>query len=239
MSSSAKFIRRRIKKTIPMNESGTILNVNKPTGFTSFDVVRKIRGITGVKKVGHAGTLDPFATGVLLILVGRGATRQSNELMTLQKRYEATFRFGLSTDSHDITGEVLYDEPVEIETESLDELLPDYTGSIKQVPPMFSAKKIDGKRLYKLARQGKTVEREPSTVKIYELGCEQINARDFRLSIACSKGTYIRSLARDLGEELGTGACVIELERTAVGDYTLEDALTIKEVEQEWHSITA
>lgn len=222
-----------------MPENGTILNINKPKGLTSFDVVRRVRKLTGVKKVGHAGTLDPFATGVLLILVGRGATKQSNALMELRKQYSAVIRFGLQTDSHDITGEVAFDQNVEIVTESVENLLPKYTGTIEQIPPMFSAKKVNGKKLYKLARQGKTIEREPNSVTIYEIKCAKINSRDYTFDISCSKGTYIRSLARDFGEDLDTGACVIELERTAVGAYTIEDAMSLKEVEHEWNSIIA
>jgi len=222
-----------------MPDNGTILNINKPKGLTSFDVVRRVRKITGVKKVGHAGTLDPFATGVLLILVGRGATKQSNALMGLRKQYNAVIRFGLSTDSHDITGNIEFDRDTEIDSTSLENLLPKYTGSIEQVPPMFSAKKVNGKKLYKLARQGKTIKRKPNSITIYDIQFVKMNSRDFRFHISCSKGTYIRSLARDFGEELATGACVIELERTAVGDYIIEDAMNLKEVEQEWNSIIA
>jgi len=222
-----------------MPEHDTILNINKPKGLTSFDVVRRIRKITGVKKVGHAGTLDPFATGVLLILVGRGATKQSNAFMELRKQSSAVIRFGLRTDSHDITGEVEFDHDVEIETESVEHLLPKYTGTIEQVPPMFSAKKVNGKKLYKLARQGKTIEREPNSVTIYDIQWTKINSRDYAFDISCSKGTYIRSLARDFGEDLDTGACVIELKRTAVGEFTIEDAISLKEVESEWNSIIA
>ena len=222
-----------------MASNGVVLNIDKPAGITSFDVVRYVRKITGRKKVGHAGTLDPFATGVLLILVGRGATRRFDEFQQMPKSYEATFRFGLTTDSHDITGAVIRDKPVQIEEEQIQEHLPGYRGKIRQVPPMFSAKKVDGKRLYKLARKGESVEREPNEVTIHWLEARGINQRDFRFEITCSKGTYIRAMARDIGEDLGTGACVTELIRTAIGEYHLGDAISLEEVEDEWNSIAA
>lgn len=222
-----------------MRSNGIVLNINKPAGITSFDVVRQVRKITGEKKVGHAGTLDPFATGVLLILVGRGATKRFDEFMTKSKSYSATFRFGLTTDSHDITGEIQRDEDVEIKEEDVLDILPNYQGDIEQIPPMFSAKKVGGKRLYKLARQGKNIERDPDTVTIHSIQAESLNERDFRFEITCGKGTYIRALARDIGNDLDVGACVTELIRTGVGEYGIEDALSLEEVEEEWNSIAA
>lgn len=222
-----------------MTANGIILNINKPAGLTSFGVVRRIRRITGVKKVGHAGTLDPFATGVLILLVGRKATRRFDEFASLDKSYSAIFRFGLTTDSHDITGETLSDKPADIKESDIQSVLADYQGEVDQVPPMFSAKKVNGKRLYKLARQGKRVEREVSKVTIHQIDAQPVSRRDFRFDITCSKGTYIRALARDIGSKLGVGACVTELTRTAIGEYNLDTALLLEEVEEKWNSIAA
>lgn len=220
-------------------QQGTVLNIHKPADYTSFDVVREVRDLTGVRKVGHAGTLDPFATGVLLILVGRGATRRFEEFMQLPKTYRATFRFGWISDTLDSTGEFLQQEDLEVKEPELRKILPEFTGTIEQIPPMYSAKKVDGQRLYKLARQGKEVERKPSRVTVYSLDLLALNNSECRFEISCSKGTYIRALARDIGERYGTGACVTELVRTAIGSYTLDDAISLNNLEEKWNSIAA
>lgn len=222
-----------------MAADGTVLNINKPAGITSFDVVREVRKVTDIQKVGHAGTLDPFATGVLLVLVGRGATKRFEEFLHLSKTYRSTFRFGLVTDTLDRTGTVLREEEVSLNRERLEEVLPEYTGKIEQIPPMYSAKKVDGQPLYKLARNGKMVEREPAIVEIYELNLLDVAGAECELEIRCSKGTYVRSLARDIGEAYGSGACVTELTRTAIGEYTLEDSIGLEELEEVWNSIAA
>jgi len=219
--------------------TGIVLNINKPKGIPSFSVVRHVRKISNEKKVGHAGTLDPFATGVLIVLVGRGATKRVEEFMRLPKQYRATLRFGLTTDTHDVDGTVEQDEEVSISPKKVKSLAQDFTGEIMQVPPMYSAKKVDGKPLYKYAREGKTVERDPTTVTIHEITIDSIDGRDVTLDIACSKGTYIRALARDMGELTGTGAAVTKLERTAVGDYTVRGAIPLNELGERWNSIVA
>ncbi|MCF7802967.1 MAG: tRNA pseudouridine(55) synthase TruB [Candidatus Marinimicrobia bacterium] len=218
---------------------GIVLNINKPKGITSFSVVRHVRKITDEKKVGHAGTLDPFATGVLLVLVGRGATKRMKEFMRLRKQYRATLRFGLMTDTHDIDGTVEQDNEVRVSPKEVQSLARDFTGEIVQVPPMYSAKKFDGKPLYKYAREGKSVKRDPTRVTIHDITIGPVDGRDVTLDIACSKGTYIRALARDMGALTGTGVAVTKLECTAVGDYTVEAALPLNELGERWNSIVA
>lgn len=216
-----------------------VLNIDKPVGMTSFQVVEKIRSITGEKKVGHAGTLDPIAGGVLIVLVGRGATKRFQEFMTLPKTYLTTIRLGVLTDTHDLEGTVLTDQPVTIDNAQLQSVLDEFQGQIQQVPPMYSAKKVNGQRLYKLAKQGKTVEREPSEVTIHDLTLLDRTGRDIQLRIRCSKGTYIRALARDIGNELGTHAAVAQLTRTAVGQYNLDNAILLDDLERRWSYIAA
>lgn len=222
-----------------MKEDGIILNIDKPAGMTSFQVVREVRKITGVKKVGHAGTLDPAATGVLIVLVGRGATKRFAEFANLTKTYETTFRLGIRSTTHDLDGDILADEPVDVDTTRLKAALANYRGTFEQIPPMYSAKKKNGRRLYKLAQKGKTVEREPARVTIHELRLLDHQNRDVRLRITCSKGTYIRALARDLGEDLETHAVVADLTRTAVGEYQLNDATPLDDLEREWNFLAA
>lgn len=207
-----------------------VLNVNKPAGWTSHDVVAKIRGLLKGPKVGHAGTLDPAATGVLPILVGRG-TRIAEYLLEWDKEYRAILRLGQTTDTQDATGTVL-------ETHSPDGLTDDkiraaiapFRGRIVQTPPMYSAVKVDGVPLYKSARAGKTVEREPRTVEIYELDVLEIAGPDVILRVRCSKGTYVRTLCADIGGALGVGGHLLSLQRTRVGPLAVERALTPDEI---------
>lgn len=210
-------------------QSGKIVLLDKPVDWTSFDVVNKLRGMTKVKKVGHAGTLDPFATGLLLICFA-SATKQVNQLMELEKEYQGTFELGAETDSHDVTGKIVAQHPVpDLSREHIESAAKKYRGEILQTPPMFSALKRDGKKLYELARQGKEVELAARPVKVYAFDILAVSLPEIRFRIACSRGTYIRAIARDLGRDLGCGAFLKTLRRTRVGAYMVADALSIQQ----------
>jgi tRNA pseudouridine55 synthase len=190
-------------------------------------VVNRLRTITGVRKVGHAGTLDPFATGLLLVCFA-AATKQVDQLMGLEKEYVATFALGMQTDTDDVTGTVMNEKPVDhLSRQHVADALEKYRGEFLQTPPAYSAVKVKGKRLYKLARQGKEIEVAPRHVTIYDLRIEDFLLPDVTLKITCSRGTYIRALARDLGNDLGCGAFVRTLRRTRIGDFRVEDAMQI------------
>ena len=205
-----------------------ILNIDKPRGWTSHDVVAKVRRLTGQRRVGHAGTLDPLATDVLLVCLGQ-ATRVAEYLMASQKRYRATLRLGVSTDTYDAEGRVTRDVgPVDVSLQEIEAALSTFVGEIEQVPPMYSALKRGGQPLYKLARRGETVERRPRRVTIETLEIVDWAPPELRLEIVCSPGTYIRSLAHDLGERLGCGAHVTALTRLASGRFTLADAVSLE-----------
>ncbi len=208
-----------------------VIIIDKPQGWTSMDVCAKLRGIFHEKRVGHAGTLDPMATGVLPVFLGR-ATRAVEFAADGAKEYHAVLRLGTVTDTQDVTGTVLEKKPVTVTTTDIEAVLPRFRGDIEQIPPMYSAIKVDGKKLYDLARKGKEVERKPRPVTIHalELG-EQLNETDFRLRVECSKGTYIRTLCHDIGQALGCGATMAELRRTCVAGYTLEQAVTLEQVQ--------
>ena len=209
-----------------------ILIVDKPRDFTSHDVVAKLRGMLRQKKIGHAGTLDPMATGVLVVLLGN-ATRASDHASGQSKEYITRLRLGQVTDTQDVTGTVLETKPVTATAADIEAVLPQFRGDIEQIPPMYSAIKIDGQKLYDLARKGREVERKPRPVTIHalELG-EQLSDTDYRLRVQCSKGTYIRTLCHDIGQALGCGATMAELRRTCVAGYTLEQAVTLEQVQQ-------
>jgi tRNA pseudouridine55 synthase len=208
---------------------GAVLNINKPEGWTSFDVVKKVRGILSVRKVGHTGTLDPFATGVLLICVGR-ATKKVESLLNCDKEYRALVVLGKRTDTFDRTGKILAEAGSgDITEDHIKQHLPAFTGQILQIPPMFSAVKVGGERLYKKARRGEVIERKPRAVYVHELEIETYRNPELRLRIVCSKGTYIRALANDLGERLRCGAYLHELTRTRVGSYHIRDAINMSE----------
>lgn len=209
-----------------------ILNVNKPRGLTSHDVVNRIRRIAGQRRVGHAGTLDPIATGVLLVCLGR-ATRVSEYLMHSTKVYRARVRLGVATDTYDAEGEVTEERPVDVDRETVEAALASFRGPILQVPPMYSALKHKGQPLYRLARQGKTIERDPRPVEIYRLELTAWDPPELTLEVACSAGTYIRSLAHDLGRMLDCGAHLAGLTRLASGDFKVEDSVTLEEVTPE------
>jgi tRNA pseudouridine55 synthase len=197
-----------------------ILSVDKPPGVTSFDVVRMVRRETGVKRVGHAGTLDPMASGVLLVLLGQ-AVRVSEYLMDLPKSYRATLRLGVSTNTYDAEGEVTAERPVEVSEERLREVLAEFEGEIRQVPPAFSAVKVGGERAYKLARKGEEVALKPRRAHIYRIALTSFDLPEATIEVDCSRGTYVRSFAHDIGEALGCGAHLSALVRTAVGPFTV------------------
>lgn len=218
-------------------KDGAIICVNKPYGWTSFGVVNKVRYFVcrkqGVKKlkVGHAGTLDPLATGVMILCTGR-ATKRIEEFQAHTKEYVATLRLGATTPSFDLEKEVDATYPTgHITRELVEETLKQFVGSIEQVPPAFSACKVDGKRAYDLARKGREVELKPKTLVIDEIELLACELPDIRIRVVCSKGTYIRALARDIGIALHSGAHLTALERTRVGDVRLEDCLALDQVE--------
>jgi len=216
-----------------------IFNINKPLDWTSFDVVNKIRYTTRIKKVGHAGTLDPFATGVLLILTGKNTKRQ-NEFMEMPKTYETLIQLGHRMDTGDRTGQILASKTVpELSDPLILQTLERFMGEIEQIPPMYSAKKVDGQKLYKLARQGKIIERKPSRIKIYDIELLSHASDQLHLRVKCGRGTYIRVLAEDIAHMLGTEAYVEELVRTAIGDYRIADAQSIPEFIENWKSFAA
>lgn len=209
-----------------------ILIIDKPEGWTSMDVCAKLRGVFHEKRIGHAGTLDPMATGVLPIFLGR-ATRAVEFAAGGEKEYLAGLRLGQVTDTQDITGSVLESKPVITSRGDLEAVLPQFAGEIDQIPPMYSAVKINGKKLYELARKGKEVERKPRRITIYSLEVEgQDCGRDFTLRVRCSKGTYVRTLCHDIGQALGCGGCMSSLRRTMAAGYTLADAVTLDQVTQ-------
>lgn len=209
-----------------------IICMNKPEGFTSFDVIAKMRGILRTKKLGHAGTLDPMATGVLPVFVGT-ATKACDILPNHDKTYEAGFKLGVITDTQDSGGAVLEENPAEISREMLLEALPRFRGEIMQIPPMYSAVSVNGQRLYDLARKGIEVEREPRPITVYTLELLEYNAeeRTGRLKISCSKGTYIRTVIHDLGKALGVGGIMTALVRTEAAGFTLNDCVGFAELE--------
>jgi tRNA pseudouridine55 synthase len=207
-----------------------VLIINKEAGWTSHDVVAKVRHLLGEVKVGHAGTLDPAATGVLPVLIGRG-TRIAEYLVEWDKEYRAVLRLGETTDTQDATGTVLTRCTTDsVTTEAIHEVVGRFHGPIEQVPPMYSAVKVRGVPLYKSARAGKTIARDARTITIHNLEVEAIQARDVTLRVVCSKGTYVRTLCADIGEALGVGGHMLALERRRVGPLTIGDALTVNEI---------
>jgi len=206
-----------------------LLNFNKPRDITSHDLVIAVRRITGVRKVGHTGTLDPFATGVMVICLGN-ATKLSRELTGKRKIYYGRMRLGIRTDSHDGTGKVLSTvDSFQVDRDQILRVLEEFVGEIEQIPPMFSAVKYQGKPLYKLARKGIVVERQPKLVNIYRLELKKIDGKYIEFEAETSAGTYIRTLCDSIGERLGCGAYLSELTRTCVGEFTLDDSLTLEE----------
>ena len=207
-----------------------ILIMDKPQGFTSHDVVGKLRGICGTRRIGHTGTLDPMATGVLPVFIGR-ATRACEFAMGDDKTYLAHIRLGVTTDTQDITGETLSTSPVTCTEEEFRAVCASFVGEISQIPPMYSAIKIGGKKLYELARDGVEVERAPRKVTIHSIAVSPLSNDEYALTVHCSKGTYIRTLCADIGEKLGCGATLSFLRRTQAGAYTIEMAHTFEEIQ--------
>ena len=203
-----------------------IVIVDKPEGWTSNDVVSKLKGVLHTRRVGHGGTLDPMATGVLPVFVGR-ATRAVEFFEHAEKTYETVLRLGLTTDTEDITGTVLEEKPVSVTEEAFLAVLERFRGDILQVPPMYSALKVNGQKLYDLARKGKEVERQPRPITIHELTCLAFDGDTARLRVRCSKGTYIRTLCKDIGEELGCGGCMESLRRVQAGEYTVQESVPL------------
>ncbi len=206
-----------------------IIVIDKPAGWTSHDVIGKLRGLFRERRIGHGGTLDPMATGVLPVFVGR-ATRAVPFCENAEKEYIGTLRPGVMTDTQDITGTVLETRACSVTADDMLSVIPRFLGEQRQFPPMYSAIKVGGKKLYELARKGVEVERKPRTVTISEIELVGESSGDFILRIVCSKGTYIRTLFADIGEALGCGACLSSLRRTRAGRFTLNDAVTVEEV---------
>lgn len=213
------------------NMNGIIV-IDKPKGWTSFDVVAKMRRLCKTKKVGHGGTLDPMATGILPILIGT-ATKFQSLLQDSDKEYLAEFKLGITTDTEDITGKILTSKLVEVELADINNVLANFVGEISQVPPMYSAIKKDGERLYELARKGKIIERKPRIVSIKSIKLIEFNKPDniVKILVACSKGTYIRTLCSDIGAALGCGATLTALRRTKACSFSLDDCISISEAE--------
>lgn len=208
-----------------------VINIYKEKGFTSHDVVAKLRGILQQKKIGHTGTLDPDAVGVLPICLGN-ATRLADMLTDRDKEYEAVMRLGVTTDTQDMSGTVLSEKPVQASGAETEAAIHSFIGSYAQVPPMYSALKVNGKRLYELAREGREVERRPRSVTIYKIEILSMQLPEVRMRVSCSKGTYIRTLCHDIGEALGCGAAMSALKRTKSGCFTLDTAITLSALEQ-------
>ena len=214
-----------------------IVAVNKPVGWTSFDVVDKIRSLTGEKKFGHAGTLDPFAAGVLVLGIGRESTKRLGKFTNAYKVYEATLRLGIATDTLDMEGKITEKKSVpQLNESKVLAVFSLFMGTIEQVPPMYSAKKVNGQKLYELARKNITIEREAVTVEIKELVLLSLFDHSIKFRVNCSKGTYVRQLGADIAEKLDTVGHLTDLTRTTVGEYKLEDCVEFTQVEEQWMS---
>ncbi len=203
-----------------------IVIVDKPEGWTSQDVTARLRRVFNTRRIGHGGTLDPMATGVLPVFVGR-ATRGVEFFEHAEKTYETVLRLGLTTDTEDISGNVLTQAEVHISDTQLQTILERFRGEILQVPPMYSALKVNGQKLCDLARKGKEVQRQPRPITIHDLTLLAVDGSDIRLRVRCSKGTYIRTLCKDIGQALGCGGCMKQLRRVTAGEYTIEEAVPL------------
>ena len=206
-----------------------IVIVDKPQDWTSQDVTARLRRVFNTRRIGHGGTLDPMATGVLPVFVGR-ATRGVEFFEHAEKTYETVLRLGLTTDTEDITGTMLTEAPVSVTDEQVEAALAVFRGQIMQIPPMYSALKVNGQKLCDLARKGKTVERQPRPITIHELNLLERGENTLRLRVRCSKGTYIRTLCKDIGEALGCGGCMESLRRVSAGEYTIDEAVPLQEL---------
>ena len=209
-----------------------VVNIKKEKGFTSHDVVAKLRGIVGQKKIGHTGTLDPDATGVLPVCLGK-ATKLCDMLTDKSKTYETVLLLGKTTDTQDISGEVLSESSLDnIDNDAVRKCIGEFVGDYLQVPPMYSALKVNGKKLYELARQGIEVERKARPVVIHEINILEMDLPRVRMEVSCSKGTYIRTLCHDIGQKLGCGACMEELIRTKVSQFVIAESYTLGQVQE-------
>ncbi|MBQ7000431.1 MAG: tRNA pseudouridine(55) synthase TruB [Oscillospiraceae bacterium] len=206
-----------------------IVIVDKPQGWTSQDVTARLRRVFNTRRIGHGGTLDPMATGVLPVFVGR-ATRGVEFFEHAEKTYETVLRLGITTDTEDVTGTVLSESEVHVTAQQVEAVLEQFRGEIMQVPPMYSALKVGGQKLCDLARKGKEVERKPRPITIHELTLLETGETTLRLRVRCSKGTYIRTLCKDIGEALGCGGCMQALRRTSAGEYTIEEAVPLQQL---------
>ena len=206
-----------------------IVIVDKPEGWTSQDVTARLRRVFNTRRIGHGGTLDPMATGVLPVFVGR-ATRGVEFFEHAEKTYEATLRLGLMTDTEDTSGTVLEQREVSISEEEFLGILPQFRGKIQQIPPMYSALKVGGQKLCDLARKGREVERQPREIEIFQLDCLSFDGVEARLRVRCSKGTYIRTLCKDIGVALETGGCMASLRRVQAGEYTIEESVPLQQL---------
>lgn len=230
-------MKKKMQSKDTVVESSGVLLVDKPSGLTSHDVVNRVRRAFGIRRVGHTGTLDPMATGLLVVLVGRAA-KAAEYIVCHRKRYRAVLRLGLTTDTEDVTGTTLTEHsgalpaPVDVEN-----VCGHFRGEIMQVPPMYSALKVGGRKLMDIARAGGEVERQGRRITIYELDCEPTaSPSDYRLAVDCSAGTYIRTLCADIGAELGCGGVMAELRRVSVGDFDVADALSLEELDYMTHA---
>jgi tRNA pseudouridine55 synthase len=212
-------------------DSGFLL-INKPKGITSHDVIDRLRRITGVKKIGHAGTLDPLASGLMIVAVGRSATKEINRFVKLDKTYIAELTLGQKTNTYDAEGEIeiVVEDLSSINDMALKEVLDSFKGKQKQIPPMFSAKKVGGRKLYHLARAGEEIERPAQEIEIFDILLKKVNLPQISFKTRVSSGTYIRTLANDIGEKLGVGAYMSELARTQVDNFKLIDASRLDEL---------
>lgn len=209
-----------------------IININKPAGWTSFDVVKKIRGIINEKKVGHAGTLDPFATGVLILGTGPD-TKKLSDIAVSNKTYIAVLKLGIETDTHDCDGNIISKDKIPALSQKLvEDVLLTFKGLSKQTPPMYSAKKVNGVRLYKLARQNKTIHRDPVEINIPQIKLIKFKSSIITFQVECSKGTYVRVLGVDIAKKLGTIGHLTSLRRTSVGSYIIDDSKLIEEINE-------
>ena len=206
-----------------------IISIDKPQGWTSQDVTARLRRVFNTRRIGHGGTLDPMATGVLPVFVGR-ATRGVEFFEHAEKVYETVLRPGITTDTEDITGKVLTEQDAFVTAEMVEKVLEQFRGDIMQVPPMYSAIKVNGQKLYDLARKGREVERQPRPITIHELELLGIDGDGIRLRVRCSKGTYIRTLCKDIGEALGCGGCMAALRRVKAGEYTIADSVPLEKL---------
>jgi tRNA pseudouridine55 synthase len=215
-----------------LNQTSGVLVIDKPVGITSHDVVQAVRRGTGIRRAGHTGTLDPRASGVLVVLIGP-AVRLSEFLTTSEKRYQAVMKFGMTTSTYDTEGAITSQgREYNFEFEDLEEALTKFVGEVEQTPPVYSALKIDGRRAYELARKGEEIEMEPRKITVHSLELLEWEAPEAVIDIHCSSGTYIRSLAHDLGEEMGSGATLINLRRTKNGRFTLRDSVSLRKLEE-------